>query len=55
VEHVEGLGPANLAHDDPVGAHEQRVADELAQGDLAHPLGVGGPGLQADHVLTGQA
>ena len=30
LEHVERLGAADLAHDDAVGPHAQRVADELA-------------------------
>ena len=40
LEHVERLGAANLADDDPVGAHAQRVADELADPDLALALDV---------------
>ena len=35
LEHVERLGAANLADDDPVGAHAQGVPDELADLDLA--------------------
>jgi hypothetical protein len=30
LEHVQGLGPADLADDDAVGPHAQRVADEVA-------------------------
>ena len=51
LEHVEGLAAADLADDDAVGAHAQRVADQVADGDPALALDVGRPGLQADDVL----
>src|SRR6185312_11273115 len=51
LEHVHGLGAAALAHDDPVGAHTQGVADEVADRDLALALDVGRPRLERDHVL----
>ena len=41
LQHVEGLGAAHLADDDAVGAHAQRVADELALRDLADAFDVG--------------
>ncbi len=50
LEHVEGLAAADLADDDPVGAHPQGVADEVADGDVALALDVGGAGFQAYHV-----
>ncbi len=50
LEHVEGLAAADLADDDAVGAHAQRVAYEVADGDPALALHVGRPGLQADHM-----
>ncbi len=50
LEHVEGLGPAALADDDPVGPHPQRVADQVAGRDLARALDVGRPGLHPDDV-----
>ena len=40
LEHVQGLGAADLADDDPVGTHAQRVPDELADADLALALDV---------------
>ena len=51
LEHVERLGAANLADDDAVGPHAQRVADEIADADLALALDVGGARLEPDHVL----
>ena len=51
LEHVQGLGAADLADDDPVGAHAQRVPDELADADLALALDVRRPSLERDHVL----
>ena len=40
LEHVQRLGAADLADDDPVGAHAQGVPDELADADLALALDV---------------
>ena len=40
LEHVERLAAADLADDDPVGAHAQRVAHQVADGDLALALDV---------------
>ena len=51
LEHVQGLGAADLADDDPVGAHAQGVPDELADADLALALDVRRPRLERDHVL----
>ena len=50
LQHVEGLGAAALAEDDAVGPHAQRVADQVALGDLAAALQVGRPGLQPDDM-----
>ena len=50
LEHVERLGAADLAHDDAVGAHAQRVADELADADLALALDVRRARLERDDV-----
>ena len=49
-EHVDDLGAAHLADDQPVGPHPQRLPDQGAQGDLAGALDVGRPRLQGDHV-----
>ena len=51
LEHVERLGAADLADDDPVGPHAQRVAHELADRDLALALDVLRPRLEPEHVL----
>jgi hypothetical protein len=37
LQHVHRLGAADLADDDPVGSHTQRVAHQLANRDLARP------------------
>ena len=51
LEHVQRLGAADLADDDPVGAHAQGVADELADADLALALDVRRARLERDHVV----
>ena len=50
LEHVERLGAAALADDDPVGPHSQGVLDQVAGRDLALPLDVRRPGLHPDDV-----
>src|SRR3546814_5768502 len=50
LEHVERLARPHLADDDAVGAHAQRVLDQLALQDLALALDVGGPRLHAGDV-----
>ena len=50
LEHVERLGAANLADDDPVGAHTQRVAHEIADRDVALALDVRRARLEPEHV-----
>ena len=50
LQHVERLGAAHLAADDPVRPHAQRVLDQVAHRDLAGALEVGRAGLEADHV-----
>ena len=50
LEHVERLGAAHLADDDPVGPHAERVADELADRDLALALDVLRARLEPEHV-----
>ena len=51
LQHVERLAGANLADDDPVGPHAQRVLDQVALGDLALALDVRRAGFQPDDVL----
>jgi hypothetical protein len=48
--HVERLAAADLAHDDAIGTHAERVADQVALRDLAAALEAGDPRLQAHHV-----
>src|SRR5437773_4055366 len=55
LQHVERLSAAYLADDDAVRPHAQRVAHEVADGDLAMALDVGGFGLEADHMHLPQA
>ena len=54
LQHVERLAAADLADDDPVGAHAQRVAHQVANGHLAPALDVGRPGFQRDDVRLGE-
>ena len=51
LQHVERRGVADLADDDAVGPHAQRVADQVADRDLALALDVRRAGLEAQHVL----
>ena len=50
LEHVERLGASHLADDDPVRAHTQRVAHEVADRDVALALDVRRAGLEPEHV-----
>ncbi len=54
LEHVQRGAVADLADDDAVGPHPQRVADEVADRDLAAPLDVRRPRLQPQHVVLVQ-
>ena len=49
-QQVADLGAADLADDQPVGPHPQRLPDQVAQLDPARALDVGGPGHQPDDV-----
>ena len=51
LEHVQRLGATDLADDDPVGAHSQGVADELADAHLSLALDVGRAGLEREDVI----
>ena len=55
LEHVEGFTPADLADDDPVGAHPEGVADEVTNRHLAATLDVRRPRLERDDVRLMQA
>src|SRR5579862_3669523 len=50
LEHVERLGAANLADDDPVGPHAQRVANQLPDPHFALTLDVRRPRLERDDM-----
>ena len=50
LQHVERFRAAHLADDDAVGAHPQRVVDQVALGDLAAALQAARAGLQAHHM-----
>ena len=55
LEHVESLGAAALADDDPVGAHAQGVSNEVPHRHPTGSFGVGGPGFEPHDVGPGQA
>ena len=50
LEQVEGFGPSHLADDDPLGAHAQAVAHQIAHGDRAFALQIGRPRFEAHHM-----
>ena len=50
LEHVQRLARTTLADDDPVGPHVQRVAEQVADRDLALALEVRRPRLERDDV-----
>ena len=51
LEHVERLGAAALADDDPFGPHTQGVRDQVAACDRALAFDVRRPRFQADDVV----
>src|SRR5213594_649387 len=55
LEHVERLGTAALADDDAIRTHPERVAKQIADGDLAVALHIGGACLERDDVHLLQA
>ena len=54
LEHVQRFARAALADDDPVGAHVEGVAQEVADGDLAVALEVRWARLEGDDVLLAE-
>ena len=54
LEHVQGLAGAALPDDDAVRAHVHRVAQEVADRDLALALEVRRARLERDHVLLAE-
>ncbi len=55
LKHVEGFLAANLAEDDPVGAHAQGVLDEIALLDFTGALVVGRACFHAANMGNMQA
>jgi hypothetical protein len=55
LQHVERLTASDLADDDPVRPHPQRVANEVANRDLALALHIGRSRLETDDVGLAQA
>ena len=51
LQHVEGFRAADLAYDDPVRTHPQRVAHERALIDLPAPLDIRRPGFKRDYMV----
>ena len=54
LEHIQGLAAATFADDQPVGTHSQAVHHQVTDVDGTLAFDVGGPGLQAHHVLLAQ-
>jgi hypothetical protein len=54
LKHVQRFSTTNLANDDPVGPHPQRVAYEVANGDLSATFDVGRSCLERGDVRLGQ-
>ena len=54
LDHVQRLAGATLADDDPVGAHVQRVAQQVADRDLALALEVRRARLERDDVVLAE-
>ena len=54
LQHVERLTASALADDDPIGAHTERVADQVADLDCAFAFHIGRPGFEPDDVLLPQ-
>ena len=51
LQHVQRGLIANLAHDDPVWTHAQRIDHQVADGDFAATFNVGWAGFERDHML----
>ena len=55
LEHVERLAAANLTDDDAIGAHAERVANQVANRHFSPALDVRGPRLEGDDVRLRQS
>ena len=51
LKHIQCFAAAALTDHDPVGAHTQRVADEVTDGDCAAAFDVGRAGFQTDEMF----
>ena len=54
LQHVQRLAAAHLAHHDTLGAHAQRIADQIANGDQTRAIGQDGRRFQAHHMRLSQ-
>ena len=54
LDHVQRLAAADLAHDDPVGPHAERVDEQLPHVQPAAAVAVGLLGLQVQAMLLDQ-
>jgi len=52
LQHVERLAAPAFPDDDPVGAHPERVDEQLSDGDLPLALSTRRPGLEPDHIAV---
>ena len=50
LQHVERLAAAALSHDDPIGPHAQRIADQLPDCHQSLPLQIAGSGLECHQI-----
>jgi len=50
LQHVDGLGPSNLADHDPVGTHAEGVSDEVSDANRSLSFDVRRPRLERDDV-----
>ncbi len=50
LDHVEGLAAADFTDDDAVGAHAEGGDEEVADGDEAAAVGIGGAGFHLDDM-----
>jgi len=50
LKHVQRLRATTFADDDPIRAHPERIAEEIAHRDLAATLDVRRTGLERDDV-----
>ena len=54
LQHIEGLGSATFADNDPIGPHAQAVDEQVANRDPSLPLDVGRPGFETHDMRLAQ-